>query len=215
MDQSIDNLTTCCKALMFFTFLRKRHLDPQLLQHLVFVIHLFMDIHINTHLSIHKTTLIHTYICIHTMYILIYTCINILKIYNIYIYANIHIWYTLYFIYIYTKHKHRIYTYRHIICIHTYTITIRLSACPIKSVILLNTLFIDVKILFKKITLFCRKIHSTKLKLCSNNSKNNKIINKNKISKLFCNFIPKSCKVMCILLRLIRTIAKNQQKWDF
>ena len=41
-----------------------------------------------------------------------------------------------------------------------YTVTIRLSTRPIKFAILLNTLFIDVKILFKKITLFCWKIHN-------------------------------------------------------
>ena len=76
------------------------------------------------------------------------------------------------------------------------------SYCPIKCVILLSALFIDVKILFKKFTLFYDKIHQTKLKLCSNNSKNNKMTNKNQICKFFCNFIPKWCKAICLLNRL-------------
>ena len=58
-------------------------------------------------------------------------------------------------------------------------IYIRLSACPIKCTILSSALLIDVKILFKKITLFHDKIHWTKWKLCSKNSENNNIINKN------------------------------------
>ena len=57
----------------------------------------------------------------------------------------------------------------------TYTVTIRLSACPLKCTILLSALFfIEVKIPIKKITLFMMKLHQTKLKLCSKHSKNNK-----------------------------------------
>ena len=60
--------------------------------------------------------------------------------------------------------------------IHTYIpATIRLSACPIKCSLLLSALFfIDVKIMFKRFTLFHDKIHRTKLKLCSNNQKTTK-----------------------------------------
>mgnify|MGYP000530034304 CR=1 FL=1 len=69
-------------------------------------------------------------------------------------------------------------------CICSYTVTIRLSACPLNCIALLSAFSIGVKIQFKKIAFFYEKIISNKVGTMFQNFKNKKIINKNR------NYVP-------------------------